>query len=236
MNGTYLAASGASALFDAMDTAANNLANANTPGYRRFMSVMQSVSGNGSPYDYAASDASPTLDMSQGPLQATNNPLDVAITGDAFLAVQGPEGTAYTRDGQLQVGPDGTLTAAGYPLLKPDGSTITLPPGNVVIAGDGSISVNGSPVAQLMLADPAGIQMLPAGGNLYQPQGDATLPQAQQGTSQIHQGYLENPTGNETATMISMMDAMRGYESAMKAVSAIDNNQNQAIQAFTLNA
>lgn len=236
MNAIYLAASGAASVLCALDTSANNLANANTPGFRRFLPVMQSVAGGQSPYDYAAVGATARIDMAQGPLQATNNPLDLAITGPAFLAVQGPGGLAYTRNGELQVSADGTLLAAGYPVMSTGGAPISIPPGAVMIGGDGSLSVNGQPVAQLMLADPSGIAMIPAGGSLYRAQADATLPPAAPASSQLHQGYLEQATGSETGTMIGMMDAMRGYESAMKAVAAIDSNQNQAIQAFTLNA
>src|SRR3989442_1248906 len=99
MNGLYVVASGAASQLAGIDVAANNLANLNTPGYRRFMSVMESVEGNGSPYQFAQSDPSPRVDMTQGPLKATNNPLDVAITGSAFFPVQTPDGIAYTRDG-----------------------------------------------------------------------------------------------------------------------------------------
>lgn len=235
MNGLYLAASGAAGQLAGLEVTANNLANLNTPGYRRFQSVLQSIKGQASPYQYAAADPVPLIDMSQGPLQATGNPLDVAITGQAFFIVRTPEGNAYTRNGELQIAPDGTLLAAGKPVVDDRGGTITMPPGTVSIGGDGSLSVNGAHVATVALADPAGIPMMPVGGSLYRPAINQTLP-VNSGGSQIHQGFIERPTGSEVGEMVSMMDVMRNYESAMKAVQSIDQQQDQAIQAFTLQA
>lgn len=234
MNGLYIAASGAASQVAEIDAVANNLANSNTPGFRRFLNVMQSIEGNGSPYEYAASGGTPVIDMAQGPLQETNNPLDVAITGSAFLVVRTPDGNAYTRNGELQVAPDGTLQAAGQPVLREGGGTIIMPAGPVVIGGDGSISVNGAPVAKLQLVDPSRSTMEPVGSSLYRPVGDEPLPLAT--NSQIHQGFVENPTGSNIAEMVSMMDVSRNYESAMKAIHDIDDNQNQTIQALTLQA
>jgi len=88
MNGLYIAASGAASQVAQLDTVANNLVNSNTPGFRRFVNVLQSIEGNGSPYQYAASGGTPVVEMAQGPLRETSNPLDVAITGPAFLIVQ----------------------------------------------------------------------------------------------------------------------------------------------------
>ena len=234
MNGLYIAASGAASQVAQLDTVANNLVNSNTPGFRRFVNVLQSIEGNGSPYQYAASGGTPVVDMAQGPLRETSNPLDVAITGPAFLIVQTPHGNAYTRNGELEVAGDGKLLAAGQPVLGESGSTITMPAGPVAIGSDGSINVNSLPVGKLQLADPSHVTMEPMGSSLYKPVGDQPLPPAT--NSQIHQGFLEDPTGSDAAEMVSIMDVSRNYESAMKSIHAIDDNQNQAIQAFTLNA
>jgi flagellar basal-body rod protein FlgF len=233
MNGVYIAASGAAAQLDQLNTASNNLANMDVPGYRRFISVMESAQGNGSPYEFSSSAPS-QIDMSQGPLQTTGNPLDVAITGNAFLAVQTPDGTAYTRNGSLQLGSDGTLMAAGMPVLGDGGSTIVLQPGNLNVGSDGSLSVNGAPAGKLSLVDPTGENMMPSGASLYRPASGAALPPST--TSQLHQGMLEHSAGSEIGEMVSMMDVMRNYESAMNAAHSIDSNQNQAISAFTLQA
>ncbi len=235
MNGLYVAAAGALSQLAGLDLTAQNLANVSTSGFRRLLSVVQSVQGHGSPYEYAAADPAPPLDLAQGPLQATGNPLDFAISGPAFLTVQTPNGPAYTRNGELAIGPDGTLMAAGNPVIREGGGTVTMPSGAVSIGGDGSINVAGRPVARMALADPAGITMMPIGGSLYRPAENQTLPPST-GNSQIRQGFIERSTGTEIGEMVSLMNVMRSYEAAMKAVASIDENQNRAIQAFTLQA
>jgi flagellar basal-body rod protein FlgF len=234
LNGVFLAASGAASLLDGLGTAADNLANLNTPGFRRFQNVIESVGGNGTPYQYAAS-APPAIDLSQGPMQSTGDPLNVAISGPAFMTVQTPNGNAYTRNGTLHVESDGTLTAAGYPVLNPAGQTINLGKGgNVIIGDDGSLDINGLPSGQIAMADPTGAQMMPAGASLYRTADGAALPPAT--NSQMHQGFIEGCAGSEMGTMVSMLGMMRNYDASMKAVHSIDTNQNAAIQAFTLTA
>jgi len=235
MIGLYLAASGAAATLGALSSVADNIANLSTPGFKRLLNTAEAVSGNGSPYQFALPAGSPIIDTSQGPIQSTNNPMDLAVTGPAFISVQGPNGTAYTRNGTLKIQPDGTLTAAGYPVLSPAGGTILIKtPGAIVIGGDGSISVNGQPAGQIGMAEPSGVKMVALGASLYRGANGEELPPAT--NSQMHQGFLEGATGSEMGEITSMLSMMRNYESSMKAVQSIDTSQNQVIQAFTLRA
>ncbi len=159
MIGLYLAASGAAATLGALSSVADSIANLGTPGFKRILNQTEAVTGNGSPYQFAVADQAPTIDMSQGALQSTNNAMDVAISGTGFITVQGPNGTAYTRNGTLAISPDGTLTAAGYPVLTPAGGTISIKtPGTLVIGSDGTVSVNGQPAGQIAMAEPHGHQ------------------------------------------------------------------------------
>ncbi len=234
MNGLYLAASGAASQLGELGTAADNLANLSTPGFRRFQSIIEAVNGNDTPYQFAASSPA-AIDLAQGPMQSTGNPMDVAISGPGFIAVQAPTGTAYTRNGSLHVESDGTLTAAGYPVLGEAGGTINLGQGgNVMIGGDGSISVQGKASGQIAIVDAAGTPMVPAGASLYRTAHGEVLPPAT--SSQMHQGFIEGSAGSEMGTMVSMLNMMRNYDASMKAVHSIDTNQNQAIQTFTLTA
>ena len=246
MNGLYLAASGAASQLTALDVTTNNLVNAGVPGYRRFIQVMRAVSGNGSPYQFAEVGPATQIDLKQGPLYATGNPLDIAISGPAFIAVQTPNGPAYTRNGQLERTPDGELLAAGQPVLREaggpaaaasvGGETITLPAGIISIGGDGSISVNGLPIAKIQLGDATGVEMVPAGASLYKPRDSNPLPPPSALTNIVRQGFLEGSTGSAIRGMVGMTSIMRNYEGVMRAVQAIDDNQNRAIQAFTLSA
>jgi flagellar basal body rod protein FlgG len=235
MNPLYLAASGAASQLAQLDVPSSNLANASTPGYRRFLNVIEAVSGNGTPYEYATPQASPSLDLMQGPINATGNPLDVAVTGPDFITVQTPNGPAYTRNGALQVATDGTLLAAGQPVLSGGGdSPIKLPPGAISIASDGSITVAGKPVGQIALADSSGVTMVARGASLYAAADDSEVSPATGGS--LREGFLEASTGNPIDSITSMIDAMRSYQATMNSVKSIDQNDNQAIQAFTLQA
>jgi flagellar basal-body rod protein FlgF len=235
MIGLYLAASGAAATIGALSAVADNIANLSTPGFKRMLNEAQAVSGNRSPYQFAASGDAPTIDTTQGPMQATGSPMDVGVSGTGFITVQGPNGTAYTRNGSLAVQPDGTLTAAGYPVLTPSGGTIAIKTaGTVVIGSDGSVNVNGQPVGQIAIAETAGTQMVALGGSLYRGANGEELPPAN--NSQMHQGFLEGATGSEMGEITSMLSMMRNYEASMKAVQSIDTSQGQVIQTFTLQA
>lgn len=235
MNGLYLAASGAASMLGGLSAIADNLANLSTPGFRRLLNEVEAVTGGGTPYQYALGSQTPVIDTAQGALRATNNPMDVAITGSAFLSVQTPNGDFYTRNGTLAVQPDGTLTAAGYPVLNATGGTIQIKaPGSLVIGGDGSVSLNGAPVGQIAMVEAAGTQMAPLGASLYRTASGEILPPA--ASSQIHQGFLEGSTGSEITEVTSMLGMMRSYESSMKAIHEIDSSQSQAIQALTLHA
>jgi len=234
MNGLYLAAAGAAAGLQTLDTVASNLANIATPGFRRILASTRAVTGNGSPYEFAQAEANAPIDMAQGPLQSTGNPLDIAVTGPGFFVVQTRDGYAYTRNGELQVADNGELLAAGQPLVGEGGGTIVLTPGTVSIGGDGTVNVNGLPRGKIALADPSGIALTPQGGGLYRAAGGATLPTGASG--QFHQGFLERSTGSEITQMVAMMSVSRNYETSMKALQTIDANHSKTIDAFTLNA
>jgi flagellar basal-body rod protein FlgF len=236
VNGLYLAASGAASQLSALDAATINLANGAVPGSQRFVQVMRAVHGGGTPYLFAET-APVRIRPAQGDIYSTGNPLDIAMTEPGlFVAVQTPNGTAYTRNGQLQRAADGGLLAAGNPILKADGEPISLPAGTVTIGNDGSISLDGLPAARMQLGDATGITMVPAGPSLYKAANGEPLPPPPAAANSMRQGYLESSGGSTIRGMVGLTGIIRNYESAMRAVQAIDDDQNRAIQAFTLSA
>lgn len=233
MNGLYVAASGAASRLTTLKITAENLSNVNTPGFRRVLTYVQALGGRGSPYEYAVSGGPASIDMRQGPLRRTGNPMDVALSGPGFMAVRTPRGIAYTRDGELSVSPQGVLMAAGRALESTTGGEIRLGPGKVEFSANGVVSVDGNGVGQIALGNPSGIRMEPMGLGLYRPVGPMQLPTDSPQTS-FHQGFLENSTGNVVGAMLSMVSALRGYQAAMKAVTSINKNEKRAIQTFTM--
>ena len=159
----YLAMSGAKATLQRQDVLANNLANASTNGFRAELAAFRAVPvrGDGASTRVFAIESTPGYDSRPGQIQSTGRDLDVAMTGQAWLAVQGLDGTeAYTRGGALDVDADGLLKTAGGLTVLGDGGPISIPAGAAVaIATDGTITATvgagrPQPVGRLKLVTP----------------------------------------------------------------------------------
>src|SRR5580658_1965470 len=159
-SGLYAASTALASRTQALDTIANNLANASTPGFRAEHNVFSAVlastgAGSGTALNQAMNNygilSGTTLDRSQGSLQKTGNSLDLAIQGPGFFVVQTASGPMYTRNGGFQVSTTGQLTtAAGDPVMGDQG-VISILPGKVSISADGTISSNGAVAGKLRL-------------------------------------------------------------------------------------
>src|SRR3974390_3074000 len=168
-SGYYAAMTGLVARNQALGTAAANLANAETSGYRAereyFRSVLLGPDALDSQLGRTVNNygllGGDQLSMKQGPLEPTGNPLDLAIEGEGFFQIQTSNGVRYTRDGSFHRAQNGQLvTSAGEPVLSADGKAIGVPPGEVSVGADGTLSVEGGAVAIV------GIVSFPAGSNL----------------------------------------------------------------------
>jgi flagellar basal-body rod protein FlgF/flagellar basal-body rod protein FlgG len=210
-----------------MDVVANNVANVNTSGYKADKSLFQEYLASGAHEDdFRGSDRRVSYvtdratwhDFSQGTAEATKNPLDVAIDGKAFLAVQTPRGERYTRDGSLQINAQGQLvTSAGYPVLGNAGPIVFQPTDKeVTINADGGVSVLeglsriDSIRGKLRLVSFAQAQKLvKEGANLYA-SGDGN-PAQPDATSKVRQGFIEKSNVNSVAEMSKMIEVTRAY-------------------------
>jgi flagellar basal-body rod protein FlgF len=140
----YLAMSGAKATMQRQDVVSHNLANASTVGFRAELAAFRAVPvvGEGASTRVYALESTPGYNPAPGPVQSTGRALDVAMKGNAWLAVQGLDGTeAYTRAGSLDVNTEGLLTTQSGLTVLGDGGPITIPPNSEVAVGaDGTIS------------------------------------------------------------------------------------------------
>lgn len=221
-----------------LDVLSNDMANASTAGYRAeqtsFSTVLSHKVTDGASQLPAAfgSMGRQYVDMSEGGIRLTGNPLDVALRGNAFLQVQMPNGSvAYTRAGDLHCDAAGNLlTADGKAVLDSSGSAITLPPGKPTIATNGNISVDGKKVGQLGLAAfTDSTKVKKQGGTLLiTPKNNVTA--ADPKTSSVVQGSLESSNVNPILTMTEMMRVLRSYQSTLKVLDQYNKQMSQLNQ------
>ena len=233
-SGYYAASAGLAAQSQALELVAHNLANLATTGYRGQKTTFRSLlTGTGAasinPLNVAINNfgilSGSRVDLTSGSPAPTGNPLDVAIAGSAFFAVQSPQGTLYTRDGGFHLTSAGQLvTSQGNPVLGEQGP-ITLPSGNVAISSDGTISVDGSVVAKLQLAEfPPDTNLTAMGNATYNaPDGSALAP----ADSSVRQGMLEGSNVSATESVVQLITVQRNAEMLSRALSAFDAQMNQ---------
>ncbi|QWG16922.1 flagellar basal-body rod protein FlgF [Bradyrhizobium sediminis] len=210
-----------------MDVVANNVANVNTTGYKADRSLFEEFLNSRAHEDNFVGrdrrvsyvqDRGTFKDFSQGPVEQTKNPLDVAIEGNGFLVVQTPAGERYTRDGGLQINNLGQIVnVSGYPVLGASGPIVIQQTDKAVtIAGDGNVTVVegnnriDSVRGKLRLVSFADAQKLvKEGSNLYSAgAGTAAQPDT---ASKLRQGFIEKSNVNSVAEMSRMIEVTRTY-------------------------
>jgi len=234
-SGYYAAMTGLVARTQALDTAASNLANAQTPGYRAereyFRSVLLGPDALNSQLGRTVNNfgllGGDRLSMAQGALTATGNPLDLAIEGEGFFQVETPNGLRYTRDGGFHRSPTGQLvTAAGEPVLSAAGRPIAIPPGEPTVGANGALSVAGGVVANVgVFTFPAGVELTPEGANRYvAPQG--VQPEASPKAA-IHQGAIESANQDVIQGSLDLIVMQRQAEMMQKALTIFHTEFNK---------
>jgi flagellar basal-body rod protein FlgF len=235
----YLSMSGAKATMQRQETLANNLANVSTVGFRAELAAFRAVpvQGSGASTRVYALESTPGYDATPGQVAATGRNLDVAMKGNAWLAVQGLDGTeAYTRGGSLQVDANGNLvTSAGLTVLG-DAGPIQVPQDTVVsFAPDGTVSAgetNGrsSTIGRLKMVTPEGPLSRGADGLFRAADGD--LPADAQ--ARLADGALESSNVSAVETMVQMIAAARQFEAQMKMLSTAESNEKAAAQLLSV--
>lgn len=240
----YTAMTGASQAFTRQAGVANNLANASTTGFRamehRFRAVP--VQGPGAPTRAFVADASVANVFDQGPMMATGRPLDVAVQGAGWIAVEGANGgEAYTRAGNLQVNVNGQLqTASGLNVLG-DGGPIAIPPDNsITISPDGTVSavpLSGTPnnvnvVGRIKLVNPPENQLARGDDGLFRLPGGAQADVDE--NVKIAPSTLEGSNVDPVDSMVSMISLARQFETQIKMLQTADANAAKASQILSM--
>jgi flagellar basal-body rod protein FlgG len=237
IRGIYSTAAGLATAQLRLGVVSNNLANAQTPGYKQ--DLLPEQVGKAIDLQRWAVDpqARPVgtitlgpqvgvsqLDLSAGPIQETSNPLDLAIGGSGFFSTQAADGSLrYTRDGGFRRDVDGVLRARdGSAVLDSAGQPVQLPANaEVSVAADGTILADGNQVAQLGVVDfAAGTVLTKLGNGMFSaPNGVAPQPTA---GAQVYQGYLEASNVDMTESMVATMNLVRAYGANQKLLQMQD--------------
>ena len=237
-NALYVGLSRQMTLRHELDIVANNIANADTAGFKveslivetKPLASARTLDGP-KPVKFVL-DVGVARDFTGGPLHSTGAPLDLGIEGPGFFKVAGPEGEAYTRDGRFRLDEAGKLTTqAGHAILDAGGGEIVIDPlkGGVKIATDGTISQGSEQVGRVAVVTFDALSVLEkAGDNLLH---NTSNQQPQPATSSlVHQGMLEGSNVNSVAEITRMIEVTRAYESMAKMMDSTAELSRRSIE------
>jgi flagellar basal-body rod protein FlgF len=220
-----------------LDVIANNLANMNTPAYRReemkFEEYLQSgrpaAGQKGVQTTRFVNQAGTMRDTSEGRIEATGNTFDLAINGNGYFAVQTARGERYTRNGHFTLDGEGQIvTESGDPVLS-DGGPVTIAndDGDITISADGTVSGDQGQIAKLRVVQFANERALkPQGGSYY---AATETPTDAEGGYKLAQGMIERSNVEPVTEISRMIDVMRSYQAVSNLISAQENLQLKAI-------
>jgi flagellar basal-body rod protein FlgF len=227
-NGLYSAAGAMRSGEKRLETIAHNLANVSTRGFKRETTFEQAVkSARGGDLQVVASLAP---DASQGPLEATGNPFDLALDGRGWFAIEEANGRSYTRDGSFKVDDRGTLVTqdgrsvawkGARGVLRPAGKPVTVDSRGTVRQGD-------AVVGELDVVDFTDASRLTPNGN-----GRFTAPDGAQSTTssaRVRQGTIERSNVESMDELVALVAVQRGFESAATAMRTIEQSYSRLNQ------
>ncbi|MFH0810158.1 MAG: flagellar basal-body rod protein FlgF [Pseudomonadota bacterium] len=254
--GVISAAFGALSQERNLEVIANNLANADTTGFKRdrarFADFLHPATdrqplpdpARGGPAivpvgfgaNWSASRVRMTgaeTDLLQGSTQQTGNTLDLAIEGSGFFRLQTPQGIRYTRRGNFTLDRNRLLVSQeGYPVLDTNNQKITLGEGTAVIASDGTIGVGGQTAGKIGLAQfPQGARLEKMGDAMFAASGDPGAPSL---PYEMRQGSLENSNVSSIEEMVGMLDALRRYEAHQRVLQAYGQMDARSVEIAEL--
>lgn len=224
------------ALARRLDSIANNIANATTPGYRadgvKFDTLLSSSGGRNVAFPSAGRDY---ITTTFGPVSRTGGPLDFAVRGAAWFSLQTPDGPVYTRDGRFEIAATGELrSVSGYPLLDVSGAPISVEPagGPISVAGDGMISQRGRQVGAIgLFSFEPGVNLKRYDNSAVTPDRPA-LPVLDFTANGVMQGYVEQSNVNPVRELTRMIEVQRAFDSITASADMVDATRQDAIKTL----
>jgi flagellar basal-body rod protein FlgG len=241
LSGLNTAAAGMAAQQQRLDAVANDLANANTTGYKHqrvgFRDLMYDQTGRSSAQGVRSGSGAAAVDagraFAQGVLQRTDRPLDVAIQGEGFLRVRLADGReALTRDGGLHIDGARRLVTSTGAYMQP---SITVPEGvaedEISIGGDGTVLAEGTRIGKLDVVTVRSAQgLLSVGDNAFLTTGASGPATAAPRATTLTQGALEASNTDMATAMVAMIESQRAFQLASKAITTADEMMGIANQ------
>jgi flagellar basal-body rod protein FlgF len=234
----YLSMAAAKATMHRQEVVSHNLANVSTNGFRAELAAFRAVPvrGDGVSSRVYALESTVGYSTAPGVVQTTGRPLDVAVKGNGWLAVQALDGTeAYTRAGALEVNAEGVLSdLQGRPVVG-DGGPLTIPANaEVEVASDGTVSAKvgrerPQPLGRLKLVTPEAPLQRGTDGLFRAAEGDL----AADPTARVQSGALEGSNVNAVESMVAMIAAARQFEQQMKALQTAEQKEQSATKLLT---
>jgi flagellar basal-body rod protein FlgF len=241
----YISMSGATNTLLGQAAIANNLANAQMTGFRADLEQFRSmpVFGDGHPSRVYALSERPNIDFTPGTINHTGNPLDIAINGDGWIAVQAPDGSeAYTRRGDMRINNVGLLENGNGHLVYGNGGPIAIPPAEEFVVGsDGTITIRPkgqdektlAVVNRIKLVNPSNDQLYKGEDGLFRlKNGEPAIVDA---SIRIAPESLESSNVNMVGAMVRMIEHARRFELDIKAMTAAKENDEVGTRILSLN-
>jgi len=234
----YIAMTGATQTMRAQDAVSHNLANASTVGFKSELTAFQSVPvlGPGAATRINAVAVGAGQNDNQGTIETTGRPLDVAVNGPGWIAVQAPDGSeAYTRAGDLRLGPDGSLTdSRGDPVMGTGGPIAVPNASQISIGQDGTISTvpmgqgpdTIAAIAQIKLVNPDPTQMSEGTDGLMH-MNDGSTATADPGVT-LTSGALEASNVDPSSELVKMISLSRQYEMQVRSIKTAEDDADDS--------
>jgi flagellar basal-body rod protein FlgG len=236
IQGIYTASQAMTPLMAKQDLIANNLANANTTGFKQsglFVQAYQKYLTNDLRQPFVNSEIRADevyIDYSQGNLIKTGNSFDCSIQGSGFFAVMTDNGVRYTRNGNFSIGPDGLIvTNGGDKLMSKEGFIRLEDTGAVTVLEDGTVLQGNRPKGTIKIVDFEKPYRMRREGDSYFVPILPDNPVVESPGYVVKQGYLEGSNTNTIRNMVQMIDAYRTYEASQKALQAQDDTLNISV-------
>ncbi len=238
--GIYTAAAGAIAMEERLNIISNNIANLNTTGFKKdqmsfeqYMKQLDTSSLYPGQYSTVPIDVvavSSSIDLTPGTPVKTGNPLDVALTGDGFFAVNTGNGTRYTRAGSFQLSTDNTLITPRGDTVQGQSGDITIDPDKtqIVISPEGQVSQDGDAIGTLQVVKIPADALVREGNNLFSVK-DGVAPETVD-TPDVVQGSLETANVNPITEMVEMIAAQRAYDVFQKVITSANQAYSYSMQ------